>query len=996
MYHNVAPPALAALESFPHLQGHIERSLALQARRIAEREASYIPRPSLLAQLDRQIRDIPSGLIALEGPAGSGKTALLCHLAVTRMAPFWLPRDAAGAGLEALCAQLLGLQPDAVRLVPPVAGHDVKVLERLLVEVRAALPPEQKLVVLCDQAPDEGAVAIRQPFPIALPEGVVFVLACEPGARLPGTPQARVVMPQQGNRLSQQLLQLAMQLGCRPAEAAAVAARSMGSFLYVRLAAGLLQSGLLSQETLPGGLRALHQVWWDQLDQSQRHLAMLLATAGESLELPLLAELADIPLNGVQTILHSWRTLIEPIEGRFALYHESTRGFLEKCDSDHVAEAHARYVALAYSRSNGQPDKLRSEADGYLIRQLARHMALSGPGLQGADSTLLTSRTWIVAQERFTGSMRAAASDLAWELRMAARHSDPRRLLRSAALGGTLALLSRVLPPDALAAAFITALERGGAREGTFKRVREMLDQLPDGRDKAQALRRLGEVCYSMRMRTSAMRMLSEALDLEVPGLPRSWRDQREAVLVAFARAAIAMGMSDTALGITVRIGHAERRGLIETEAIRWLLTRDQRKRAEEVAYAIGHEGMHEWAMAEVAVGHARAGNRVRSEEVLETLKTETAIAWARGELACDAARQGHTHAIEQVDALYPQSLRDRALALVAQALAAGGNPSSAVATARRAEDREVRIRALIELAQLPGVDSRIALAYAAADIVAMTGEERVPLVAALAAAQAALGQLETGKHTAALLPEGEERDRAHSRIGLALARRGDEQAARAIVQSIADDDERDWALDELARLLAAKGDWATAFALTDQICDAPQRAHTEADLAIALARSGDPENAQSRAEQISVSDERVRALIAIASALAAAGQHAIALATLARMTDPDVRSKYQAAIAMALAAHGELVGAQGLARTAARPLDRARSLVAIARASAAADHDQALQMLGEAFRTTAALGRIETLMCLEWAAETLVVLGGSELLLIAASALDEIDGWWG
>ena len=43
---------------------------------------------------------------------------------------------------------------------------------------------------------------------------------------------------------------------------------------------------------------------------------------------------------------------------------------------------------------------------------------------------------------------------------------------------------------------------------------------------------------------------------------------------MAFARAAVAIDATDTALGITARIGHAERRGMIETEVVRWLLRR--------------------------------------------------------------------------------------------------------------------------------------------------------------------------------------------------------------------------------------------------------------------------------------------------------------------------------------------------------------------------------------------------------------------------------------
>ncbi|HEX9440402.1 MAG TPA: hypothetical protein VF909_12005, partial [Roseiflexaceae bacterium] len=677
---------------------------------------------------------------------------------------------------------------------------------------------------------------------------------------------------------------------------------------------------------------------------------------------------------------------------------------------DELASAHAAYVALAHERTAGQLEGLNAATEGYLVHQLARHITLSDPATRAASAPALASRAWVRARERHTGDLRAAARDAAWELRSASRDGPPLRLVRAAALAGTLAMFARTLSPDALAETFTETLARGGAREDTLKRVRAMLDQLPAGRDKALALRRLGETCYAHRMRAPAMRMLSEALDLEAPGLPRVWRDEREETLVAFARAAIAIDAPDTALGITARIGHAERRGMIETEVMRWLLARGQRTRAEEVAYAIGHQPMHEWAMAEVSVGHVRAGDAARAELVLSTLKTETAVAWALAELASDAAHRGEPLAIDRVAALANLRLRDRALALVARGLAAGGQPKLALHAARMVRDREVRALALIDLALQHAPNSGAALAHAAADIAALTGDERAPLVAALAAAQAAAGRVEIGLRTAALLPEGEERDRAQSRVAVALARGGDEPAARNIALEIADDDERDWALDEIARIVADKGDWSAAFALAARIIDAEQRVRTEADLAIAWARAGHPAEAHAHAGQLALPIERLRSYVAIVGPLVAHGRKNAALATLAQLHDPDARSRYQSALAAALAAQGELMAAQGVARSIARPLDRARALVAIAHAyslpfdkltirrdegDAPADGEQNLLALGEALRA-ASLGRKETFTCLAWASETLAALGGAELLLAAASALDEIDSWWG
>ncbi|PJF45326.1 MAG: hypothetical protein CUN48_19455, partial [Candidatus Thermofonsia Clade 3 bacterium] len=107
------------------------------------------------------------------------------------------------------------------------------------------------------------------------------------------------------------------------------------------------------------------------------------------------------------------------------------------------------------------------------------------------------------------------------------------------------------------------------------------------------------------------------------------------------------------------------RRGMIETEVVRWLIAHRRLSRAEEVAYAIAHPGNHDWAMAEVAIAHARAGDYERASLVLDTLRTATAVAWVTAELACDAARRGNPRAADRVMLLPNPALRDRALAQV-------------------------------------------------------------------------------------------------------------------------------------------------------------------------------------------------------------------------------------------------------------------------------------------------------------------------------------------
>src|SRR4051794_16368546 len=666
---NSIPPALTALAAFPALQAQVGHSAAAQARRIDERLAHYIGRPALLKSLDERIHATGGGLIALEGAPGTGTTALLCHLAATRPYAFWLPEDDAGDGVAALCAQLLALHHLPIALVPPAVDRDAIALEQLLAEAGAARPPSDPLVVLIGRAPDNQATPTAPLFPATIPPGVVIVLACAPKASLPLRAAARVALPVSGTRLRQRLTQAAIQRGCAPELAPAVAACSHGAFLYAYLATGLLRSGGLHARALPDGLAALHQTWWQQLGQPERWLATMIAAAGEPIDLALWAAAAGMAHDDAQHWLRYWQPFLEIIDNRIQLYHAATRTFIVEQSGDQLASAHAAYVILARERFGAQLAQVQPEHDGYLVRQLARHVALSDPATQAETAPQIASRAWVVARERASGTMRAAAQDIAWMIRATDDSGDALQLVRRVAMGGTLALLARRIAPDAAADAFEQAINSSAAREPTLKRVRAMIDQLPDGRDKAQALRRLGEACYGMRMRASAMRMLSEALDLEAPGLPRSWRDEREETLVALARAANTIDMPQTALGITARISHPERRGMIETEVVRWMLAHGERTRAEEVAYAIGHLAMHEWAMAEVAVGHARAGDTARGEIVLGTLRTETAIAWARGELACDAAHRGDPHAAREVLMLENLSLRDRALALVAQAL---------------------------------------------------------------------------------------------------------------------------------------------------------------------------------------------------------------------------------------------------------------------------------------------------------------------------------------
>jgi hypothetical protein len=984
---SISLPALRALEHYPHLRDQVAPAIASQVRRIAERVSFFVPRPDAVTALDAVLAAQAGGLIALDGPAGGGATTLLCHLASERECVFWFPAESGVAGLEALCAQLIALCDLPVALVPPAAGRDATTLERLLGEAGATRAPDRPLLVILDTFAEHPE--LRSLLPSALPPGVVVVAAEPPSLAYLPAPAARLMLPAAGAALTEQLLRFCTMCGCTPAQAQRVVRHSGGSFLYARIVATLLATGQLPGRRLPEGLGALHALWWSWLEPHDRRIMEYLGAAGEPIGPGHLGALAQLGPPEAHRRAARWFPIVEFSEGGLALSHAEIRRFVASASGDALMGAHASHAQLLRAST------AESELSAYATRQYARHVALSEPLTRAALAPHLSERSWVMGQERRTGGHAAAAGAMAWAMR-AVEDAAPLLLVRTAALCGTLTLLARRLAPDAAAGSLTSALERGAPREQAVRSIRAMIEQLPDGRNRAAALRGLGEVCYTLRMRATAMRMLSEALDLETYTLPRSWRDDREEALVALARAAVAHGWPDTALGITTLITHAERRGLVDTEVVRWLLAEGQRTRAEEVAYAIGHAGSHEWAMAEVAVGHARAGDFERASVVFDTLRTDTAIAWAATELGCDSARNGNPRAVDRVAMLRPAALRDRALAQVAEALAANHLTIEAFAAVTLIESPDVRLRALVAMAEADPVCAPTALAGGSRALADIAGDERASAIAVLASAYAAAGFLDQALATAALLEPGEERDRAGSRIATALARRGDHLAAATVALNIADDDERSWAYDALARLLAAGALWREAFALAAQIGDDEQRAQTEADLAIAWARAGNAAEAHARAAQIPLRAARIRALVTIVSSLAEAGMRAPAFIASALQADPDARSRYLAAAAAALAVRQSLDQAEQVVAAASRPLDRSRAWVAIAGAAAAqGDTRLAQRALADALHEVVRLGRAETLACLGLAGEVLALLGGAELLLSAASTLDELDTWW-
>ncbi len=1055
--YNLLPPAIAALDQYPWLRVPLAGSLARQTARIRASITAIRNvlgnidpgRSTVLHQLYEVIQTRDGGIIALQGSAGSGITTLLAYLAATRPYAFWFVDDDYRQGAATLHAQIIALVQLRVPLVAPLATRSSMSLEHLLAEASSQCSATNPLVLLVD-----GPTCTTQPFdprplplPGRLPPYVFMIYGCLPEATLPFTPDCQLRMTVTDDILQAQT-RLLQAYTCPSEWVAPVVNAAQGNFLYLRLATALLAQNRIDPQALQPGLDFLYDHWWAGLDASGRRLALLLAAAGEPLPADLCRTLVGADLHPWLDKQTHWISVSnnieqplpeeEPAAARqpacpvlLSLYHWATRAYLVQRHAPALCQAHADIVALS---PLGADDRLRTahrrpvETTDYMRRQAARHAALGTAETQTRILPGVTQREWIRIHERSSGNLADAATDLAWELHIAVAGDSLLRLARSVALAGTLASRGRSMAPDTALSALMAALEHIG-RETALKRVLALVDQLPDGHEKALVLRHLGEFCYNNRMRASAMRLLSQALDLEEQTLPRTWHEQRMQLLAELSQAALNLNAVEAALAISARIGHVERRGMAETRIVRWLLAQNELERAEAVARNIAHESLGAWAQAEVAVVLARSGDRTAGDALLAQVPIETAAAWAQIELACDDAIRDEDAARSRIARLRSPTQRDRGWAQLAHALALADKDGDALEVAGQIADVAVRVTALLDLRlTLEGLVAMLALEQATTAIDNLNNHDaRVPLIAALAAAHAAIGHHERAIRIANQLPANEERDRALSRVAVALAQNGDQQQALALAAELSDDDERDWTLDELTRILARSGQWTEAYQLGQKICADELRAHTLADLVIARARADDPLAALQQAQQIALPNERIRALLILAPILVARGYSTVALAiadhaphailsheppprlgrgpnlppdhvgedgpapTDTAMLPPAAISRYLAAVTTALAEHGDLAQAQQIAEKITHPLDQARAYLSIARISVTSDPIRSRAALGIAC-TAATLGRSEAFRILEQATPVLGILGGAEVLTSLAAAIDEID----
>ncbi|PDV98056.1 ATP-binding protein [Candidatus Chloroploca asiatica] len=1042
-------PALVAIEGLPMLAAPLQHELQRHKEALKTTLAHTHERGRLRARLEQYLDGSPGGLILVEGPPGSGVSTLLAQLAVRRPLPLWRADVAGAHSLHLLYAQLVACYRPSLPLVDPSVTTDPAAFERLLADL-VRCNPHHPVVLAFDELTPPGQPRYPGPLPllIDLPPGVTILLGCSPGTVPPWRPIARLCLPGDDPDSTLVQAQTLRATGCPSSWIGPLLLAAQGNFLYLRLAVAMLQTKELALQTLPQGLEALLRHWWAGLAPAERQLALLLAAA----DAPVPPSLAALVLkHNPIPLLARWqqsKLLTLSCEARVGLdvngpplppvrtvrfVHRAIPTLIAHIAPTEVAHMHQSLAEFAVQRNvtvprhhqSGHQSVRHDEPTGPYLRQAyARHAALASATIPSGQRQVPTVRSrpasapppaasqhefrlepdqaWVSTHER-NGTLWYAYDEVRWWLRMLVETNTHQTdelgslgdLISTALRTGTLASRVRTLDPAMTAEAFVQAIGHSG-REVALKQVMEHVERLPDGFQKAVILRRLGEICYTNRMRPTAMRLLSRALDLEANPFSRTWHESRATLHMALAQAALRLGDVEATLAITERIEHLERRAMVETEVVRHLVTLGAWDEARLLACGMMHETMGAWARAEVGVALVRAGHP-DGKRLIDTSTLATVVAWAEIELACSEAEHNEAAARQRIARLTTQSQRDRGLAALARTLAALGNDGAALSAAESIVGVETRIAALIELRlTLNGLVAMLALEQATRAIDAVNEAERAPLLVALAAALATLGRTERALALADTLPPGEERHRAMAKVAVALVQTGAYEAAYRLMEKVEDVDEQAWVYTEWARHLGLAGHWDEAMALCQRIPDPAQQAHALANLSIEQARNDDPRLAMQKALTITSSVERTRALIVMAPHLIAAGANdeALALANEPSVLSPgEDRARYLAAIGIAQAEQGHTINAATVIASIRRPAERARASAALIYALADEHPRLARSILASILRTSA-YGREAILRTLEVTAPALARLGGAALLIATAAAADECDQW--
>ncbi|WP_194820891.1 tetratricopeptide repeat protein, partial [Micromonospora sp. S-DT3-3-22] len=385
-------------------------------------------------------------------------------------------------------------------------------------------------------------------------------------------------------------------------------------------------------------------------------------------------------------------------------------------------------------------------------------------------------------------------------------------------------------------------------------------------------------------------------------------------------------------------------------------------------------------ALAEITTAHTLIGTQP-SPDLLAALR----LAWYRDQLADRntniptelpaiwATLRQPIRAEALARSITDPNLQARALAGLAQAVAATGDHDHAEQIAHSITDPNLQARALADLAQAVAAtgdhDRARALATHAEQIARSITDPNLQAwaLAGLARAVAATGDHDHAEQIAHSITRPNLQAQALTDLAQAVAATGDHDHAEQIAHSITRPNLQAQALTDLAQAVAATGDHDRARALaTDaeqiarSITDPNQQARALAGLARAVAATGDHDRARALAtdaEQIVRSitdpDQQAWALAGLARAVAATGDHDHAEQIAHSITRPNLQAQALTDLAQAVAATGDhdraralATHAEQIARSITDPDQQAWALAGLARAVAATgDHDHAEQI---------------------------------------------------
>jgi lipopolysaccharide biosynthesis regulator YciM len=287
--------------------------------------------------------------------------------------------------------------------------------------------------------------------------------------------------------------------------------------------------------------------------------------------------------------------------------------------------------------------------------------------------------------------------------------------------------------------------------------------------------------------------------------------------------------------------------------------------RAEQLARTVTHRETRAAALAQIAIGYARAGQWDQAEQVIQSVTDLERRNRAVGQIAVAFARAGQTERAQHAaDSLRDPADRASALAEAAGVLA-GSHPGAATQFADQAEqlartivDYEARYRVLtqitvarfrtnqvdytaenwsVSIARLQpwekadlavlladiDPDSAVSLADAAADTLGSVLDKPAVLTE-IAVAIAKSGQTDRAERIARSLRSPRKRARVAAEVAVAYARAGQWDRADQVMRTIRDSEIQVQARIKIVTMSADAGQWDRCEEIVQPIASSPER----------------------------------------------------------------------------------------------------------------------------------------------------------------------------